>query len=1310
MNLNFNWPNFLFGTRGDDLLNGTQDNDWIFSGRGDDTIDAGEGDDLVLAGRGDDRIRAGEGDDIVDGGRGFDIAEYVGSIRDYTIQTNWSWFGTTTTLSRFGSNGERTEHDLLRNIEAVYFEADDYTLFLDGRNNAALAGDDEVSTDEDTPLNIDEADLLSNDQEYDGDPLSIISVGPTSSTGAAVTLQNGQVQYDPGTLFDYLQEGETATDTFSYQVDDGKGGFDIGTVLVNIAGVNDKSVISAPLEVLVAENDTAIVLDADATDVDSGPITFSLAGGADDALFDINQTTGELRFKSAPDFETPLDSNSDNVYTINISADDGDGGVSTQAVSVTVTDVTRERIAFDMVGSADQRLISFTNAAPVFNSTSDVFAKLRVGVDTIPGQLADNSTSGTPADSLGIIDTATNLDVFFGISDTENNYNSGPVEATWVFDISGYDNLWVSLDAAAMGDFEASDVFDLSYSIDGGDTNTLFSFRVDETATQTYTLADGDSFMLSDPMTHVASGGMLSNVLQNFSTNLVGIGAELTITLTAETNGGSEAFALQNLIVEGDGSGAGGGSSFSVSANEDELLEGDIGSGEFGFTITRSGDLSQAGSVDYQLVSSERGNLGAGTLQFFAGDTTSSVPSNFLADMTVEPDEIVTITLSNPVEGTLGTDIATTTIRDDDTITRISEIQGTATASPIVGDYVFVSAIVTYTMSNGFFLQEEDADYDADPLSSEGIFVFTGGAPAVQAGDVVKFGGSVDEFFGMTQLTDISEIITLSTGNTLPTAATFMVSPDFIPDLEAYEGMRVSVTSGTSDPLTVTENFNLARFGEIAVSAGNKTQATQLYDAQTQADLIADHIEANQNNRLLIEDGVSTQNPDGFAFVPAATGDNGNGFWDSEDTHSETGPTIRLGAELEGPAEGVLNFSFGDYRLLVEGTLPIDEATNGGARQLTPADVGGDLKAASFNVLNYFTTLGSRGANSEADLIRQTDKIVTAMLEIDADVFALQELENNGFGEDSAIAALVDALNIAAAAQNLDASYAFVDPTGNGGSLGTDAITNGIIYRTSALTLQNSDVLAFSENTAASTFALADVLNPFVNAGDQLQDFQRNRPAIAATFEDENGEAFTIAVNHFKSKGDSNLQDLAQAAQAALDGGNNAINQADIDALTADGNFDQNDGQGFWNLVRAEAAAELADWLQTTYSGAGGDTDFLILGDLNAYAQEDPVQAIRDDAGFADIIETYIGQDAAYSFVFDGQRGSLDHGLVSSTMEGQITGATEWHINADEPGLLSYNSRFTNPDFYNNDVFAASDHDPLIIGLQLGDPFDDLIA
>lgn len=639
----------------------------------------------------------------------------------------------------------------------------------------------------------------------------------------------------------------------------------------------------------------------------------------------------------------------------------------------------------------------------------------------------------------------------------------------------------------------------------------------------------------------------------------------------------------------------------------------------------------------------------------------------------------------------------------------ISQIQGTGSEAALQGQTVTVSAVVTYITTDGFFLQEEDADADLDALTSEGIFVFTGGGLAVTLGDLVELTGTVAEFFGLTQITSVSSSTILASNVALPTAAEVILSPTTAPNYEAIEGMLVTVSSGTPDPLTVIENFNFDRFGEISISSGIQYQPTQLYDAQTQAAEIAALVQANENASLLLDDNNPSQNPDGFEFVPANSGDNGNGYLDSGDDFGNAGATLRNGAELTAPVQGVLSYAFGSYRVLVSDRLQIDEATNGGARQDVAPDVGGSLQVASVNVLNYFTSLSGassgpnnlppRGANTPEELARQTEKLVATITGTGAEVLALQEIENNGFGDGSAIDTLVDALNAEAVSQGTGKVFAAVDPTGVGGFVGSDAIMAAIIYDSAAVTLVNTAVVDFAETTAAQTFALAEVLNPFVSS--PLQDLDRNRPSVVATFLDNaTGETFTVVSSHFKSKSDSGLAALASSAQAYLDAGGTGFTQADLDALRADPNFDQGDGQGFWNGVRLEAAQQLADFMANTYPAASGG--YLLLGDLNSYAQEDAVQYLDDDAGLVDLVDAFIGQDTAYSYVFDGQRGTLDQGLASADLAAQVTGVAEWHVNADEPDLIGYDTSFNDPAFYNPGPYASSDHDPLLIGLDLG--------
>ncbi|MGB5331338.1 MAG: hypothetical protein WBN05_02220, partial [Woeseiaceae bacterium] len=225
--------------------------------------------------------------------------------------------------------------------------------------------------------------------------------------------------------------------------------------------------------------------------------------------------------------------------------------VVTVLLSVALPLIARaEVLASDMVGSASQNLVSYTNPwTGAFSSPGDGFQKYQRGVSpSIPFSVLDDSLSIFTGDSLGIIGED-NTEEFFGVTDTQNGDNSGPVSASWVFNISGGSGLELAIDMGAMGDFESSDTFEWTYSIDGGPTMVAFSNTVDEAGSQVYTLQGGAVFTLNDPM--LVDGVLLNNNLATFITALSGTGSELTLTLTAQTDGGSEAFAFQNIVISG---------------------------------------------------------------------------------------------------------------------------------------------------------------------------------------------------------------------------------------------------------------------------------------------------------------------------------------------------------------------------------------------------------------------------------------------------------------------------------------------------------------------------------------------------------------------------------------------------------------------------------------------------------------------------------------------------------------------------------------------------------------------------------------
>lgn len=582
------------------------------------------------------------------------------------------------------------------------------------------------------------------------------------------------------------------------------------------------------------------------------------------------------------------------------------------------------------------------------------------------------------------------------------------------------------------------------------------------------------------------------------------------------------------------------------------------------------------------------------------------------------------------------------------TSTPIHVIQGNGNSSPLNGQNVRVEAVVVADFQhqglNGFYLQQAEGSEDGDPNTSEGIFVFEGSSNVeVNVGDIVHVSGQVDEFFDLTEITNITSLEVCGT-STIPAPTGVNLPFDSLADAEAIEGMLITF----QQDLYVTENYNLGRFGEISLSANSRLYApTQLVAPGT----AATQLQAENNlNRIVLDDYASAQNPDPVIYpAPELSALN----------------TLRGGDSVTN-LTGVMGYSFSNYRIYPT-TTPQFIATN--PRPAAPQLPNiGSLRVASFNVLNYFNGDGqgggfptSRGADNASELQRQQDKIVSALVAMEADIIGLVELENDGYGDHSAIANLVTAIN--AAADN-DINYQYVNPGQS--TIGSDEITVGFIYNAHSVALEGNAKI------------LSSAIDP------QFND-SKNRPALAQSFiELATQGKLTIAVNHFKSKG-SSCDDL--------------------------GDPDTGDGQGNCNITRTHAAQALVNWLATDPTGSG-DEDFLIIGDLNAYAMEDPINAIKA-AGYQDLGQQYNGQQA-YSYVFFGQAGTLDYALANNNLSAQVTAVTEWHINADEPRALDYNEEFKSTNqlntLYNADPYRASDHDPIVVEFNLTPSYNQVIG
>jgi predicted extracellular nuclease len=588
----------------------------------------------------------------------------------------------------------------------------------------------------------------------------------------------------------------------------------------------------------------------------------------------------------------------------------------------------------------------------------------------------------------------------------------------------------------------------------------------------------------------------------------------------------------------------------------------------------------------------------------------------------------------------------------------IYTIQGSGATSPLAGQIVTTSGVVTKLLNNGFFVQ--DLAGDGNPATSDGVFVFTSSTPPAAAalGNLVQVTGSVLEFSTgagtaatpLTEIGSVTSIDLLGSGYSIaPTAVTLPLAAG--DSLERFEGMLVRI-DGT---LTVQQNYFQARYGQLTIGAGGRheTPTNRHRPGSAQAVELAD---LQARSRLLLDDASSLQNrnPTAYAFA--------NGVPRAGDQVSNLVGTLDY-----GPATSTASGA-GLYRL-----QPIEAPAFAIANPRTnlPPAVAGNLKLGAMNVLNFFTTftngttasgqtgqgctLGGatsagncRGANSLAEFGRQRAKIVVALAALNADAVGLMEIQNNG---NVAAQNLVDALN----AQVGAGTYAAV-PVPAAGS-GDDAIRVAMIYKPGKLTL--------------------------VGAPASDTDAINNRPTLAQTFAAANGEKFALVVNHLKSKsscpsaGDSN----------------------------ATGNIDIGDGQGCWNALRVQQAQRLRTFVAQLQAN-GGTSDVLLVGDFNAYAQEDPIYDLTS-SGYVDQSGRF--EPFGYSYVFDGAAGRLDHAITTVTLSPKVIGAVHWHIDADESLAQDYNVEFKQPacancapDPYDGTLpFRASDHDPVLVGLSL---------
>ncbi|MEQ6902630.1 ExeM/NucH family extracellular endonuclease [Nocardioides sp. YIM 152588] len=701
--------------------------------------------------------------------------------------------------------------------------------------------------------------------------------------------------------------------------------------------------------------------------------------------------------------------------------------------------------------------------------------------------------------------------------------------------------------------------------------------------------------------------------------------------------------------------------------------------------IATSGDVvGVSGLVDFFGTSGAASYEGAPA----GASASSSVSLNRDADGTDTDNNGADFTQAAPSPTASGTDPEPEPEPEE---LAIAEIQGTGDTTPVSGQEVITSGVVTaaYPVGGfyGFYLQTPGTGGEVDLAThdaSDGIFVYqrsSAGAVTVEPGDHVEVTGLAGEYAGATQLTvDAPEdIVELAEPADAPEPMTGDW-PATDAERETLEGMLFAA----EDAFTVTNTYSTNQYGEVGLALGDGP-LVQPTDVAAPGSPEADAVAADNAARGIVLDDGSSWNYLNFSQN-----------YDNTPPYVSNATPVVVGAAVEFTAPVILTEggspSSPTYRF-----QPLAQATDDTATWpatfediRTPAPDEGllsasgtpDLKVASFNVLNYFTTLGDpdddnvsedgcqaytdrdgdgnnvrtgcdqRGAWDPEDFGRQQEKIVAAINALDADVVGLMEIENSaalGEATDEATEALVAALNADAGGEVWAANPSSAELPD---AAEQDVITNAIIYKPAAVE-RVGEARALGDQSGAD------------------QAFGNAREPIGQVFEPAaGGEPFLFVVNHFKSKGS---------------------------AGPWPGDVDAGDGQGNSNESRVRQATALRDWVAALESEVGVEDTFLV-GDFNAYTQEDPLHVLYD-AGYADT-ESYFG-NGEFSYSFSGLSGSLDHVLVNAGALERLTGTDIWNINSGESVAMEYSRyNYHATDFHTAEVYRSSDHDPVVVGLD----------
>ena len=576
------------------------------------------------------------------------------------------------------------------------------------------------------------------------------------------------------------------------------------------------------------------------------------------------------------------------------------------------------------------------------------------------------------------------------------------------------------------------------------------------------------------------------------------------------------------------------------------------------------------------------------------------------------------------------------------TILPIGQVQGAAHLSPLSGQIVEVEGIVTRARSNGYYVQSQAPD--ADPATSEALFVFTSSAPAVAAGDLVRVSGRVSEFraggsastnLTLTQLTTTTTT-RLSTGNALPAATVLGLGGRVPPTTVIEDDASGSVeTSGIFDPVTdgidfyeSLESMRLLvndpvvvgprnNFGEIIVLADNGAGASV---RTTRGGIVIRPGDFNPE-RIMIDD----------ALLPT--------------------PPADVGDHFSTAVVGILDYTFGMFKIIV--TEPLTVVPGGLARESTVPPEDQEIAVGTFNVENL----------SPVDPPAKFEQVAETVVENlrSPDVIAVEEvMDNNGSLNDSVVdASLTWSMLIAAieAAGGPSYDYRQIDPVddADGGVPGGN-IRVGFLFRTDRglkfIERPGGDATTATEVVATNQGPRLTLSPGRVDPNDPAWSTPEGvRKPLVGEFKARGKTLFLIA-NHWKSKtGDQPLFGRFQPPVLVTEP---------------------------QRVAEAEVVKSFVDEILALDPHA----NVVVLGDLNDFEFSPPLETIEGGGDLHALVET-LPQSERYSYVFEGNSQTLDHIVVSDNLFEHFPFAYD---------IVHVNSEFAD---------QASDHEPQVARFRL---------